>query len=168
VLYGNTFDRTATFFDASVLFIRTQSNITIASYEPTNDYIPCLGLLIDNNTFTYNFGCPKYGGQLIGLQCVSNLDTTSQFNSTTEYDVDNVELDSAASLSPDQLIYYLYYENWWVSDDVLETFKTPSGLTVQVPKYKNIFRSNQFLKNFGGYGKGLIDIFGMFRLHMTD
>ncbi len=34
--------------------------------------VPCLGISILSNIFENNFGCPKYGGSLIKIECVSN------------------------------------------------------------------------------------------------
>lgn len=36
---------------------------------------PCGGVLISTNTFTNNFGCYRYGGSLVTIQCVPDLTT---------------------------------------------------------------------------------------------
>lgn len=32
--------------------------------------MPCRGIAVTQNTFSNNFGCPKYGGSLIKLECI--------------------------------------------------------------------------------------------------
>jgi hypothetical protein len=32
-----------------------------------------MGINIESNTFIYSFGCPKYGGSLVSLQCAENI-----------------------------------------------------------------------------------------------
>lgn len=32
--------------------------------------MPCKGISLTENTFSNNFGCPKYGGGLIKIECI--------------------------------------------------------------------------------------------------
>jgi hypothetical protein len=41
-----------------------------------------MGINILSNNFTYNFGCPKYGGSLVSLQCAENITSISEENSS--------------------------------------------------------------------------------------
>ncbi len=45
-IYGNKFSYTASFFDASAIFIRHEATDKLSNYVPTTNYQPCLGLLI--------------------------------------------------------------------------------------------------------------------------
>jgi hypothetical protein len=53
-------------------------------------------------------------------------------------------------------------------NDELATIISPKGKTVSVPKYKVAMSDNYYEKNFAGYGKGLIDIFGYSRVVMEN
>ena len=48
--------------------------------------MPCLGLSVQYNSFKNNFGCPKYGGSVIALECVSNLTTNTVTGESIDYD----------------------------------------------------------------------------------
>ena len=51
LVYGNVFNYTATFFETSAIFIRSETNIDMETYEPSPTQMPCLGLSIQTNTF---------------------------------------------------------------------------------------------------------------------
>jgi hypothetical protein len=67
VIFGNTFNYTATFFGNSAIFIRGEANQTLYDYQPDDYSTFCMGLSVQSNSFNYNFGCPKYGGPLISF-----------------------------------------------------------------------------------------------------
>lgn len=66
VFYNNDVSYTASLFDTSAFFIRSEGN-DLLNYLPfgANDKQPCLEVLMQSNNFAANFGCPKYGGSLI-------------------------------------------------------------------------------------------------------
>ena len=66
LIYDNTFEKTATFFDTSAIFIRHEAdNRNLKQYTVNGDTIPCFGNAVYGNKFEDNFGCPLYGGSLI-------------------------------------------------------------------------------------------------------
>ena len=66
---------------------------------------------------------------------------------------------------------YLYFnfEDFIANyNDDLSNITSPKGKTVSVPRYKVTMSDNHYQKNFAGYGKGLIDIFGYSRVVMEN
>jgi hypothetical protein len=46
----------------------------------TASTIFCSGYHFDTNTFLNNFGCPRYGGAVVRLECINDGDTSSLMN----------------------------------------------------------------------------------------
>jgi hypothetical protein len=46
LVYGNLFNYTATFFETSAIFIRSETHMDMERYEPSPTKMPCLGLSI--------------------------------------------------------------------------------------------------------------------------
>jgi hypothetical protein len=55
-----------------------------------------------------------------------------------------------------------------VSNDVEDSFFSPSNKKIQVLKYKSVFINNTVLRNFGGFGEGLINIVGFLRFYLIN
>jgi hypothetical protein len=124
VIYGNTFNYTATFFGNSAIFIRGEANETLAEYKSNDKYSFCMGISVQSNTFNYNFGCPKYGGPLISFQCAQNL---TNVNPEGGSNIDLIYDDS--SLPYETLQDLLHYDNSRVPSDTM-TFLSKLGVTI--------------------------------------
>ena len=117
VIYGNTFNYTATFFGNSAIFIRGETNQTYDEYVPNNYNTFCMGLSVESNSFNYNFGCPKYGGPLISFQCAQNI---TNFIPVGRSNIDLIYDNS--SLSDQTIGELLWYDNSNVPSDFAMTF----------------------------------------------
>jgi hypothetical protein len=65
-------------------------------------------------------------------------------------------------------LYFNFQDYIAKYNDELASIISPKGKTVSVPKYKVAMSDNYYEKNFAGYGKGLIDIFGYSRVVMEN
>ena len=64
--------------------------MNLNAYDPTEEpppLTPCLGIGIHGNTFENNFGCPKYGGRLIGLECLTDTQTEKRRDERRNLDI---------------------------------------------------------------------------------
>ena len=84
VIAFNTFTRNAGYLDASAIYIRARGisgqSIYNNLYPPDSANIFCAGYHFEQNTFTENINCPRYGGALIKLECVDYSDSSSSAN----------------------------------------------------------------------------------------
>lgn len=77
--------------------------------------------------------------------------------------------DDSFTTDKNRIAQYLHFPYSDISRSAaLETFISPYGSSVSVPKYINALIGNTYNRNFGGMGQGLIDVTGMIRFLMQD
>ena len=162
-IYGNIFDATATFFGTSAIFIRSEANQTLFPYRIDQYQTYCMGITIDSNIFTYSFGCPKYGGSLVSIQCSENIASITE---DKESNYDKVSINTEYDESQNSTFFN--YPHYIVSNDIADSFVSPSNQEIQVLRYKSVFKNNTLFRNFGGFGEGLINIVGFLRFYLIN
>ena len=82
LIVGNTFSFNAGYLDSSVIYIRGRGPVGKNVYDvlasDTEAY--CGGYLIQQNTFRNNFGCVKYVGGVIRMECVNDGEVSASWH----------------------------------------------------------------------------------------
>lgn len=82
LIVGNTFSFNAGYIDSSVIYIRARGPVGKDVYDVlgTSAEAFCGGYLIQQNTFKNNFGCVKYVGGVIRMECVNDGEVSANWH----------------------------------------------------------------------------------------
>jgi hypothetical protein len=126
----------------------------------------CTGYHFEGNTFTKNFGCPRYGGAVIKMECLDTTDSSSQANDqitglglTSAYQ--SSWYYSSATYTPALFgaQSYSYTGAGTGTDSVLHTVRSVN------PDLKRVtFKSNVFSYNAATAANGIVNIEGFPRV----
>ena len=120
--------------------------------------MPCSGIRISKNTFTDNFGCYKYGGSLISMQCVPNLSTVKLPAQTNNMD----EVGAFVVSSNVKNDFFTFnYDSYLYSgvENLLEI--DYDGTPIEIDQYRITLDQNTYLNNYAGHNEGLLDFKGL-------
>ncbi|TNV88206.1 hypothetical protein FGO68_gene9945 [Halteria grandinella] len=143
IIANNTFDTNMAYLDSSAIFIR--------NYIPSANS-PCRGVSVQNNYFTNNFGCTKYGGSVLAMTCINqgSIQTIDAFDRMKSGFVNNYT--SQAQAIQDK------------SQRQVITLDWKRNLTVNLEKME--LRGNKYYRNYGGYSQGLVEFRGVPRVEV--
>ncbi|CDW71358.1 UNKNOWN [Stylonychia lemnae] len=146
MIQGNQFNQNFAYLSTLAIYIR-RYDPNFEDHDIINsNYIPCSGIIINENHFEKNFGCPLYGGGLITIDCQQE----------SYYD----ELDNS---------YPLDVNNRYTPDGILELKNTHITLDDGIQDLKKIELSDNFYQqNFASYDEGLITLRGILLVYMQN
>ena len=155
LVHGNTFEQSSSLFGTDVLRIDVLN--TVRYNETLTGYMPCTGVQISSNTFTKNIGCHDSLGTIL-VNWGNQTEIDLQISSKTSY--------SSIYNWPRESSEINILEN-------VKEFNTADKLQVNegqttVDLNKFMMKHNQFIQNYVPNLKGLVNIYGVYKISISN
>lgn len=157
VIAHNTFLKNAGYLDSSVVYIRARgrNGASIFTTTPNDAGIFCVGYHFESNVFTENFGCPRYSGAVIKMECVEYGDTSAAMNDRITH--------STLSSGMETNYYSMPFAYTAVALSASYTYGGTTK-TITGDMKKTTLVSNSYTRNSATGGSGIVDFQGVPRV----
>eukprot|EP00347_Sterkiella_histriomuscorum_P024040 403332515 len=153
IIYKNTFTKNAAYYDTVGIQLRIQTS-NLFQESISDSTLKCTGITVEENSFTYNFGCPAFTGPTLSVECydptVASIDERDKLRM-------NVQISSAL------IDEYTYTDYSALTATDIHTYSYNS-IDIQVYYKKFILKGNNFIDNQFGNSQGLIELKGIQRI----
>eukprot|EP00347_Sterkiella_histriomuscorum_P002765 403366887 len=157
IIYKNTFTKNAAYYDTVGIQLRIQTS-NLFQESISDSTLKCTGITVEENSFTYNFGCPAFTGPTLSVECydptVASIDERDKLRM-------NVQISSAL------IDEYTYTDYSALTATDIHTYSYNS-IDIHVDYKKMIIKGNLFSMNLFGNGKGLLVIKGLQRIFIES